>query len=533
MKKISLILSLVLFLSIFAFPFKVNAAPTTDIVFSCLPFKIGFPNSSKSLGIARVDFALSSIFRNAKVSVQGSFQNTGWGDWKTVSKGNPNSIGSEKTKLEAIRAKLEGVPEGYHLQYQAYVHGIGWQNWVQDNEIAGTTGQFKEMQALRFKIVKSPDSELKNENGPVEVSYDSHVQDIGWTEYVSNGESTGTVGQSKKIEGLHIKLLNAPSNMKIKYQAHVQNVGWQNWASNGQFAGTTGKNLRVEALKISLENAPGYHLEYQAHVQNIGWQNWVKDGQIAGTVGKGLRVEALRIKIVSNTAYKINVDNASYNTDTRNIDISGWTLSKAGIKKVETIIDNNTYTLDKLPRPDVYNSYPQYNDKNSGFTLSVPNTKITGGYVNTLIKVTENNGIVNKISNRIPVSGYIAPNDIDYNDDQALSSKLFRAILEDNDEVDDWSVLYYESHAWTVAQGHQQPNECRDEMQVKGVFLEYVTVPSDASYDETLEKAKVLKTEFIFNKKPYYQTIFAYKVATSSNPDETELRVVRVAIYNK
>jgi len=132
----------------------------------------------------------------------------------------------------------------------------------------------------------------------VSVSYQGHVQNIGWQNWVSDGQDAGTAGPGLRVEALKIKLLNAPAGASIKYQAHVQNVGWQKWVSDGQEAGTNGKSLRVEALKITLENMPGYSIQYQAHVQNEGWQDWVSDGQQAGTEGKGLRVEAIRIKIV-------------------------------------------------------------------------------------------------------------------------------------------------------------------------------------------------------------------------------------------
>ena len=81
---------------------------------------------------------------------------------------------------------------------------------------------------------------------------------------------------------------------------HVQNIGWQNWVKNGEIAGTTGQSLRVEAIRIKLPNdLIGFgDVEYQVHVQNIGWQNWVKNGEIAGTTGQSLRVEAIQIELV-------------------------------------------------------------------------------------------------------------------------------------------------------------------------------------------------------------------------------------------
>jgi len=132
------------------------------------------------------------------------------------------------------------------------------------------------------------------------VSYQGHVQNIGWQNWVGDGQEAGTDGKSFRVEALKIKLVNAPAGANIKYQAHVQNVGWQNWVSNGQEAGTDARSLRVEAIKITLENMPGYSIQYQAHVQNVGWQNWVSNGQEAGTDGRSLRVEAIRIRIVAN-----------------------------------------------------------------------------------------------------------------------------------------------------------------------------------------------------------------------------------------
>ncbi|MHC1681915.1 MAG: hypothetical protein AB6733_03035 [Clostridiaceae bacterium] len=553
-----MILSLVLFLSIFALPFKANAAATNDIV---LKYMAGFDNhdyskdyrsngeivsyETKDIGITWLKFQVESKLIGVQVLVQTHIRGYGWVNWLDVTK--PGHETTVNGGLEAIRVKLVGAPANYHVQYQALVQGIGWQSWVQDGEVAGTTGKSKKIEAIRFTIVKSPDSDLKNKNENVEVNYDSHVQDIGWTQYVSDGESTGTVGQSKKIEALHIKLLNAPSNMKIKYQTHVQNIGWQKWVQNGQLAGTTGKNLRVEALRISLENTPpGYHLEYQAHVQNIGWQKWVRDGQIAGTVGKGLRVEALRIRIVSDSLYKFNIDNASYNPDNRNIDISGWALSKNGIKKVEVIIENNTYPLEKVSRPDIYDSFPEYNDKNSGFSLSITNPKVSGGYTDATINITENSGKVNTITKRISVSGYIPPNEKGFPVDEKLSANLTRGILVNNPYPDYYAFYQmYHFESQYVSVGIKQPTEMRDRLnefhkrnnyaqQVSNVSLEYIKLPVGTSYDEILAKAKTLNTNFLSDRYPFFQEFFVhYEDPTSSNPNGETLSIVRVAFYNK
>jgi len=186
----------------------------------------------------------------------------------------------------------------------------------------------------------------------VSVTYQGHVQSIGWQPWVFDGAEAGTEGKALRVEALKINLVNSPVGASIKYQAHVQNIGWQPWVSAGQEAGTHGKSLRVEAIKITLENMPGYIVQYQAHVQSIGWQPWVSSGQEAGTHGKSLRVEAIRIRIVPNI---INIASVSLNKTTDNLVVGGsdtlaavllpanapnqaalWSSSKPSVVKVDS-----------------------------------------------------------------------------------------------------------------------------------------------------------------------------------------------------
>ena len=146
------------------------------------------------------------------------------------------------------------------------------------------------------------------------VTYRSHVQNVGWQGYVKDGQMAGTSGKSYRVEALNINLINAPSNAKILYRTHVQNIGWQQWKSDGELTGTSGQSLRIEALQIKLENMDEYTVEYQVHIQDIGWSGWYIDGETAGTVGKGKRIEALRIRIVSKYKHQYNgIDVSAYN----------------------------------------------------------------------------------------------------------------------------------------------------------------------------------------------------------------------------
>jgi len=133
----------------------------------------------------------------------------------------------------------------------------------------------------------------------VGVTYQTHVQNIGWQNWVSDGATAGTTGQSLRVEAININLTNPLPGMHIVYQTHVQNIGWQAAVQDGATAGTTGQSLRVEAIRILLSGSvpAGYHVKYRVHQENIGWGNWVVDSQQAGVTGQSLRLEALEIGV--------------------------------------------------------------------------------------------------------------------------------------------------------------------------------------------------------------------------------------------
>lgn len=133
-----------------------------------------------------------------------------------------------------------------------------------------------------------------------ELKHSAHVQDIGWTSQQSIDNLCGTTGESKRMEAIQLILTGVSDGSTIQYRTHVQNIGWQDYVSSGEVSGTTGQSLRIEALNIRL-NGPistQYDIYYRTHVQNIGWTNWVKNGALSGTTGQSLRMEALEIKLL-------------------------------------------------------------------------------------------------------------------------------------------------------------------------------------------------------------------------------------------
>src|SRR5262249_19688779 len=62
----------------------------------------------------------------------------------------------------------------------------------------------------------------------------------------------------------------SPTDFGVRYRAHVENLGWLDWVQDGEVAGTEGQSLRMEAVQIETRGAPsGVHVCYQTHVENI------------------------------------------------------------------------------------------------------------------------------------------------------------------------------------------------------------------------------------------------------------------------
>lgn len=133
----------------------------------------------------------------------------------------------------------------------------------------------------------------------ISLEYSAHVANIGWQNYVSEGNIAGTTGRSLQMEALKIRV---DSNLQgsIQYRAHVKNIGWQNTVGEDETAGTTGRSLQMEAIEISLtgELAEYYDIYYRVHSMNLGWLGWAKNGERAGTQGYGYRAEAIEIRAI-------------------------------------------------------------------------------------------------------------------------------------------------------------------------------------------------------------------------------------------
>ena len=210
------------------------------------------------------------------------------------------------------------------LTYSTHVQSIGWTDYVSSGNISGTEGQAKRMEAIKIKL------SLGSYQGDIE--YSTHIQSFGWTNSVNNNQISGTVGQAKRLEAIKIKLTGDIANSyDIYYRVHIQSVGWLDWTCNGQAAGSQTYGYRLEAIEIRLIKKgdsvptnidkpfliPG-NIFYSTHIQSDGWSNNVGDGKVSGTTCQAKRMEAIKINL-NDAVYDGEVE---YSTHVQSI---GWT----------------------------------------------------------------------------------------------------------------------------------------------------------------------------------------------------------------
>ena len=133
-----------------------------------------------------------------------------------------------------------GPSHDLSISYQGHFSGIGWVEWVRDGIICGGEGG-PNMEAIRIAISR------------FRIEYQAHVAGYGWMNVVFNGETAGTTGQFKSMQAIKIWPVDAPPNLRIIYRTFVQGLGWSRWVSNGAVAGATGERRSIQAIQIRLE----------------------------------------------------------------------------------------------------------------------------------------------------------------------------------------------------------------------------------------------------------------------------------------
>lgn len=157
---------------------------------------------------------------------------------------------------------------GHVLYIKAHVQNIGWMaedvSYPPDINVvtgqcsgeqyrdvkAGTTGRSLRLESLEIGLL-----DLPKEWGGIMVN--AHVANIGWQGYeYADCDSTltvGTTGRSLAIEAVQIRLYGRISNYySVEYSVHSAYLGWGPTRRDGEVAGTVGQSRRAEAIHIRI-----------------------------------------------------------------------------------------------------------------------------------------------------------------------------------------------------------------------------------------------------------------------------------------
>ena len=241
---------------------------------------------------------------NNPISYSTYIENAGWQN--SVGSGSVSGTTGQSKRIEAFKISLsDELAAQYDIYYRVHVSYMGWLGWAKNGETCGAVGYGYNLEAIQVVVVAKGSTAPGNTNDHyreegLKVSYSSHISYVGWQNYVSNKQISGTTGQSKRVEAVRIRINKGTNDSKIMYSTYVHNSGWQNEVSNGSISGTTGQSKTIEGIKIRLTDdlAAQYDIYYRVHVSYIGWLGWAKNGEAAGAVGYGNNIEALQITIV-------------------------------------------------------------------------------------------------------------------------------------------------------------------------------------------------------------------------------------------
>lgn len=250
------------------------------------------------------DWFGSTLYEEQFLSYKSHISFQGWNNY-VINHGVTGTTSQSKS-MEAFKINGE-------VEYTSYNINSGWQPTVSRGMISGTTEQSKTIQAIKI----NPTGTLASR---YDIYYRVHISNIGWMGWTKNGQIAGvTGGASNNIEAFDIALIpkdsNAPGSTDNAYQdkgttsstpplslsvtSHIGNVGWQPAVTDGMVSGTTEQSKRIEAMTLSLNNSTGQSgsIIYASHVAGIGWQDFKKDGELSGTTNQFRQVEAIRIAL--------------------------------------------------------------------------------------------------------------------------------------------------------------------------------------------------------------------------------------------
>ena len=247
-------------------------------------------------------------------------------------------------RLESITLYFDN-PTKYSgtLEYRVHVQDIGWTDWVTAGNPAGTEGMSKRIEAIEIRLT----GELADNYS---VFYGVHIQDYGDMQgWVQDGALAGTTGESKRIEALAVVIVpkGMEDNISVQYRVHVQDYGWEgSYAADGKMAGTSGQSKRLEGIEMFITGCPySGGIQYKTHIQDYGWESsWTKNGEMSGTQGQSKRLEGICIELYGEVAeyydiyYRVHAQDIGWMAWAKNGECAGTAGRSARLEGIQIVL---------------------------------------------------------------------------------------------------------------------------------------------------------------------------------------------------
>lgn len=180
--------------------------------------------------------------------------------WK--SKGQMTSPVSGK-KIQTIKIKLSGNEYEGGIRYQVLIQGSDkWKSWVADGKQAGTAS--KRLEAIKIELT----GEVANH---YDVCYRTKTATYGWLNWAKNGEISGTVGLSKKVEAIQIILIEKDSGLPGNVSGIVseQEKASMTKEADGETENTKAASGAFSSLRY--EDNAVYYIDAKTGKKKTGW----------------------------------------------------------------------------------------------------------------------------------------------------------------------------------------------------------------------------------------------------------------------
>ncbi|HEO5985405.1 TPA: GBS Bsp-like repeat-containing protein [Streptococcus agalactiae] len=328
----------------------------------------------ESKALDGVKFTLSTL-KYGDILYRTHVQDKGWGEIL----GSQTSKDYQGKRLEAIQLDLSGnLKQNYDIYYRAHVQDKGWMAWQKNNSVAGTVGESKRLEALEVKLVaKASDFSSQTDHSFLEMkhpglSYQTYLQKDGWKPTVLEGQLGGSIGLSKSIKAIKLNL-GSTALGNIEYRTFLNGSGWQTVVNSGRESNVPNESQQVEAIQMRLTGllSKTYSVMYRVHMQDYGWQDWTYNNDIAGSTNQGKRIEAIEIKLVETAKIPITVQTTYKGTGNYNVRVTN--VISPGNLKIAIWSDKNNQDDLKW-----YTVTPKNHD--ATLTFNVTNHRDNGKY---------------------------------------------------------------------------------------------------------------------------------------------------------